>query len=225
MTPARRVSVLAGGVRTGAVAAAGARRAARRVSGGVRPIVAGVVCGLAALVVLALDGCAAPGGGASAHNDIDRCAAVLPLARDVVHGQGTLTLVRPVDRGDVDALTQQAGAVPPPSGPSGAAGVPGSGPPGGVAPGGSNEAGPHGPAGAPGARPKPTAAQAGPPLPKTCVIVYRGNYPAGSIPNSLPPGASGQYALVIVKVRHPALYRVLVTDTLPPSAKRSWWHF
>lgn len=235
MTPARGVPGLAGGVRPGVAAVGGARPVARRVSGGFRPIVAGV-CGLAALVVLALDGCAAPGGGASAHNDIDRCAAVLPLARDVVHGQGTLTLVRPVDRGDVDVLTQQAGAVPPSSGPPGSAGasgaagasgvVPGSGPPGGVAPGGSNEAGPHGPAGVPGERrPKPTAAQAGPPLAKTCVIVYRGNYPAGSIPNSLPPGASGQYALVIVKVRHPELYRVLVTDTLPPSAKRSWWHF
>jgi hypothetical protein len=223
MTPARGVrSVLTG------AAAVGARPAAS----GVRPVVAGV-CGLAALLVLALDGCAAPGGGASAHSDIARCAAVLPLARDVVHGQGTLALVRPVDRGDVDALTQQVGAVPPPtSGPSGTAsgppdsGVPGSGSPGGAAPGGSNQAGPHGPAGAPGERrPRPTAAQAGPPLPKACVIVYRGNYPAGSIPQSLPPGASGQYALVIVKVRHPALYRVLVTDTLPPSAKRSWWHF
>lgn len=255
MTPALGVSVLAGGVRPGAavvgarrMAAGVVRRVARRetgrVAGGVRPIVAGV-CGLAALVVLlALDGCAAPGGGASAHSDIARCAAVLPLARDVVHGQGTLTLVRPVDRGDVDALTQQVGAVPPSSSTSGSpgaavpgpSGVPGAGPPGSgpsgevapgeVAPGGSNEAGPHGPAGAPGERrPKPSVAQAGPPLPKTCVIVYRGNYPAGSIPQSLPPGASGQYALVIVKVRHPALYRVLVTDTLPPSAKRSWWHF
>jgi hypothetical protein len=161
-----------------------------------RPGVLAAVCGLAALVVLAMDGCASPGGGASAHNDVARCAAVLPLARDVVHGQGTLTLVRPVDRGDVDALTQQAGAVPPP------------------------------PSGPPGERtPKPSVAQAGPPLPKACLVVYRGSYPAGSIPHSLPAGASGQFALVIVKVRHPAVYRVLVTDALPPSAKRSWWHF
>jgi hypothetical protein len=90
--------------------------------------------------------------------------------------------------------------------------------PGGAAPGG--QAGPSGER-----PPKPTVAQGGPPLPKTCLVVYRGNYPAGSIPNSLPSGASGQYALVIAKVRHPAVYRVLITDTLPPSAKRSWWHF
>jgi hypothetical protein len=29
----------------------------------------------------------------------------------------------------------------------------------------------------------------------------------------------------VVKVRHPAVDRVLVTDTLPASAARSWWHF
>ena len=231
MTPLRsaRPGVLADGARPG-VAAVGGRP---RVAAGRRPVVA-AVCGLAALLVLTLDGCASPGGGASAHNDVARCAAVLPMARDVVHGQGTLTLVRPVDRGDVDALTQQVGAVPPP--PSGAPGsaVPGSAVPGSAVPGAVKGAGPSAangaepgnPAGPPGERPpKPSVAQAGPPLPKTCVVVYRGNYPAGSIPHSLPAGASGQFALVIVKVRHPAVYRVLVTDTLPPSAKRSWWHF
>jgi hypothetical protein len=181
---------------------------------------AAAVCGLAALVALALDGCASPGGGASAHNDIARCAAVLPLARDVVQGQGTLTLVRPVDKGDVDALTQQAGAVPPP------AGAPGPGAADGAEPGAANGAAPGKPSGPPGERaPKPSVAQAGQSLPKACVVVYRGSYPAGSIPHSLPAGAGGQFALVIVKVRHPAVYRVLVTDTLPPAAKRSWWHF
>jgi hypothetical protein len=191
-----------------------------------RPLLT-AVCVLAALVVLAaLDGCASPGGGATAHNDVARCAAVLPLARDVVHGQGTLTLVRPVDRGDVDALTQQAGAAPPPpsSGPGSAAhGAPRGAVPGGAVPGGAVPGGQAGPSGE--RPPKPTVAQGGPPLPKTCLVVYRGNYPAGSIPNSLPSGASGQFALVIVNVRHPAVYRVLITDTLPPSAKRSWWHF
>jgi hypothetical protein len=203
-----------------------------------RPVMLTVGVVAAALMVLAaLDGCASPGGGATAHNDIARCAAVLPLARDVVHGQGTLTLVRPVDRGDLDALTQQAGAVssPPslePGAPGGANGV-GSGAPNGAVPGGAvpggappNRAAPVHPAGPSAERPpKPTDAQTGQSLPKACLVVYRGNYPAGSIPHSQPSGASGEFALVIVKVRHPAVYRVLITDTLPPSAKRSWWHF
>ena len=236
----RRLAVAAGDRRL--AAAAGDRRLAAGAGARLVTAVRGrplltAVCVLAALVVLAaLDGCASPGGGATAHNDVARCAAVLPLARDVVHGQGTLTLVRPVDRGDVDALTQQAGAAPPlpSSGPGsavhGAPGgaVPGGAVPGGAAPGGAAPGGgaPGGQAGPSGERPpKPTVAQGGPPLPKTCLVVYRGNYPAGSIPNSLPPGASGQFALVIAKVRQPALYRVLITDTLPPSAKRSWWHF
>jgi hypothetical protein len=154
---------------------------------------------LAVLVAFVLTGCAAPGGGAPAHSDVARCAAVLPMARDVVHGHGTLTLVRPVDRSDVDALTREAGVDAPPA--------PVSKPPASPKP------------------PKPSQDQAGPPLPKACLIVYRGNYPVGSIPSALPPAHAGQYALIVVKVRHPAVDRVLVTDTLPASAARSWWHF
>jgi len=89
----RRLAAAAGDRRLAAGAGA---RLVTAVRG--RPLLTAVRV-LAALVVLAaLDGCASPGGGATAHNDVARCAAVLPLARDVVHGQGTLTLVRPVDR-------------------------------------------------------------------------------------------------------------------------------
>jgi hypothetical protein len=157
---------------------------------------------LAVLVAFVLTGCAAPGGGAPVHSDVARCAAVLPMARDVVHGQGTLTVVRPVDRADVDALTREAGVDSPPA--------PVSKPP----------ASPK-----PPRPPEPSQNEAGPPLPKACLIVYRGNYPAGSIPSALPPAHAGQYALIVVKVRHPAVDRVLVTETLPASAARSWWHF
>jgi hypothetical protein len=152
-------------------------------------VLAGAV--LAGLVVA---GCAAPGGGASAHNDVDRCAAVLPLASEVVHGRGTLTLVRPINKGDVDAITREAGVASPPAAPL---------------------------TKQPDASPSPD----GPSIPRACLIVYRGDYPAGPIPSALPPAVSGQYALIVAWVRRPALYRVLITSSLPASAKRSWWHF
>src|SRR6201999_604602 len=71
-----------------------------------------------ALVVLLATlgaGCAAPGGEASTNNDVNRCAAVLPLARQVVHGNGTLSLIRPINRVQIDALTRDVGASPPPA--------------------------------------------------------------------------------------------------------------
>jgi hypothetical protein len=159
-------------------------RAARRCR-----VLAGAV--LAGLVVA---GCAAPGGGASAHNDVDRCAAVLPLASEVVHGRGTLTLVRPINKADVDAITREAGVASPPTAPL-------------------------------TKQPQASPSPANPSIPRACLIVYRGDYPAGTIPNALPPGGSGQYALIVAWVRRPALYRVLITSSLPASAKRSWWHF
>ncbi|HEY0577111.1 MAG TPA: hypothetical protein VGD73_23665 [Pseudonocardia sp.] len=159
-------------------------RAARRCR-----VLAGAV--LAGLVVA---GCAAPGGGASAHNDVDRCAAVLPLASEVVHGRGTLTLVRPINKADVDAITREAGVASPPTPPL-------------------------------TKQPQASPSPANPSIPRACLIVYRGDYPAGTIPSALPPGVSGQYALIVAWVRRPALYRVLITSSLPASAKRSWWHF
>jgi len=159
-----------------------------------RAIRCGGVLVAATLAVLAVAGCAAPGGGASAHNDVDRCAAVLPLASEVVHGQGTLTLVRPINKRDVDAITREVGVTSPPSAPL---------------------------TKQPQASPSPADSS----IPRACLIVYRGDYPAGSIPSALPPAASGQYALIVAWVRRPALYRVLITSSLPASAKRSWWHF
>jgi hypothetical protein len=150
---------------------------------------------VAVLLAAALTGCASPGGGASTRNDANRCAAVLPLANDVVHGQGTLTLVRPVDRADIEAITRQVGVVA------------------SRRPGASSS--PRAPA--PSVKP--------PPGPKACLVVYRGNYPAGLIADAQPAGASGQYALVVLWVRHPAVERVLITNAVPASAHRHWWHF
>jgi hypothetical protein len=157
----------------------------------------GSVLAGAVLAGLAVAGCAAPGGGASAHNDVDRCAAVLPLASAVVHGRGTLTVVRPINKHDVDAITSEAGVTALPAAPLRQQ---------------------------PEASPRPDA-QAGPSQPRACLVVYRGDYPAGTVPSALPPAISGQYALVVAWVRRPAVYRVLVTSSLPASAKRSWWHF
>ena len=153
-------------------------------------------CASAVLLgLLTLSGCASPGGGASAHNDVDRCAAVLPMARDVVHGHGTLTLVRPINQAGTAQITAQVTGTPPTT---------------------------------PTARPPHSASahalkQRRPP--KTCLIVYRGDYPAGSLAGSVPPGAGGHYALILLRVRHPVVDRVLVADTLPAAAHRSWWHF
>lgn len=149
-----------------------------------------------ALLAALLGGCASPGGGAAAHNDVARCAAALPLARDVVHGQGTLVVVRPVNRADVDALSRAAGVAPPPPPP--------------------RPTTPH---------PHPTPQAGPPPPPKACLVVYRGDYPPGAIPAALPPATSGHYALIVLGVRHPSVYRVLVTPDLPAAAKQSWWHF
>jgi len=146
------------------------------------------------LVGAAVAACASPGGGASGRADVARCAAVLPLARDVVHGQGVLILVRPVDRKTVDAIAREAGVAAEPT--------------------------PRIHSAHP-ARSNPTTL----PLPRACLVVYEGDFPAGSIPTALPRSARGRYALIVLRVRHPTVVRVLVADRLPPSARRTWWHF
>ena len=154
---------------------------------------------LAALAALALvlAGCAAPGGGAGTHNDVGRCAAVLPLAEAVLHGRGTLTVVRPVTRDDVDAISAQAGVAPLPKATR---------PPGPPPQRGQQDPG------------------TGPPLPHACLVVYHGDYPAGSVPQALAPAVSGQYALVVARVRQPSVIRVLVLPTLPSDTRpRPWW--
>lgn len=55
--------------------------------------------------------------------------------------------------------------------------------------------------------------------PKTCLVVYHGTYPPGAIPGATPPATSGSYALIVLRVRHPSVVRVLVTNDIPPAAK------
>ena len=56
---------------------------------------------------------------------------------------------------------------------------------------------------------------AGTRVPKTCLIVYQGNYPPGAITAASPPAVAGRYTLMVLRVRHPSIDRVLVTDRLP----------
>ncbi|HEV7831597.1 MAG TPA: hypothetical protein VGP04_22735 [Pseudonocardiaceae bacterium] len=128
--------------------------------------------------------CSGPRSGASATSNVSSCAAVLPLARNVVHEQGTLTVVRRISRDDADALSRKLGATPP------------------AAPSTAARPGPHRPA--------------RPGWPKACLVVYRGNYPAGAISGASPPAVAGHYALIVLRVRHPAVDRILVTDQPPP---------
>lgn len=68
---------------------------------------------VAVAISLLVAGCAGPRSDATT-SDVSGCAAVLPLARDVVHGHGTLAAIRKISRADLDALTREAGVTPPP---------------------------------------------------------------------------------------------------------------
>src|SRR5437660_4900897 len=57
--------------------------------------------------------CSGPRSGASVTGDVSGCAAVLPLARRVVHDEGTLTRVKHISKADADALSRKLGATPP----------------------------------------------------------------------------------------------------------------
>jgi hypothetical protein len=140
--------------------------------------------GVTIALVLAV-ACSGPRSGASVTGDVSGCAEVLPLAHDIVHGEGTLVLIRRVSKGDVDALSRKLGVTPP-------------------APlrthAGSPR--PHHPV-----QPK---------WPKACLVIYQGNYPPGTIAGASPPAVAGHYTLVVLRVRHPSIARILVTDRLPP---------
>ncbi|MGB8963156.1 MAG: hypothetical protein WCC38_14520 [Pseudonocardiaceae bacterium] len=141
-------------------------------------------------VALALTGaaaCSGPRSGASITGHVAGCAAVLPLARDVVHDEGTLTLVRRISKADADALSRKLGATPLPPRPH--AGLP---------------------------RPHPPARSS---WPKACLVVYHGDYPAGTIIGASPPAVAGHYALIVLRVRHASIDRILITDTLPANLK------
>jgi hypothetical protein len=123
--------------------------------------------------------CSVPRGGNSPMSDVAGCAAVLPLARDTVHGKGSLVVVHSLGPKAADELYTELGAPP---------------------------------------RPRPSGVPAPPPtpdqLPKTCIVVYEGDYPAGSVTGA-DAGATGKYALIVARVRHPVVYRVLLSPTLP----------
>jgi hypothetical protein len=55
--------------------------------------------------------------------------------------------------------------------------------------------------------------------PKACLIVYHGDYPRGMIVGASPPAVAGHYALIVLRVRHPSIDRILVTDALPAGLK------
>jgi hypothetical protein len=129
--------------------------------------------------------CSGPRSGASATSEVSGCAAVLPLARSIVHDEGTLTEVRRISRTDADALSRALG-VNPLAPPRSRTGLPS----------------PHRPA--------------HPGWPHACLVVYRGNYPAGTIAGASPPAVAGRYALIVLRVRHPSVERIMVTDHLPP---------
>jgi hypothetical protein len=128
--------------------------------------------------------CSGPRSGASVSTEVSGCAAVLPLARRIVHDEGTLTEVRRISRSDADALSRQLG-VNPLAPPRSRIGLPT----------------PHRP-GRPG-------------WPHACLVVYRGDYPLGTIAGTSPPAVAGRYALIVLRVRHPSVERILVTDHLP----------
>ena len=143
--------------------------------------------GLAMLLALTV-ACSGPRSGASATSDISACAAVLPLARNIVHDQGTLTLIRRINQTDADALASKLGVTP-------------------TAP---SQPHPRHP------RPHPAAQTR---QPKTCLIVYHGNYPPGTITSASRPAMAGHYALMVLRVRHASIDRVLVSNRLPPGLK------
>jgi hypothetical protein len=160
-----------------------------------RPPLSGSWCrralgaGLAAVFVVAA-ACSGPRSGASAITDVSGCAAVLPLANQIVHGEGTLTTIRWISKRDADALSRKLGVPPPP-------------PP------------------QPQTRPQPRLPRVHHHLrsrwPKACLVVYRGNYPPGAIAGASPPALAGRYALLVLRIRHPSIERILVTDRFPPS--------
>lgn len=160
-------------------------------------MVPAVVAGLALALVAA---CSGPRSGASATSEVSGCAAVLPLARDIVHDQGTLTLIRRINQADADALARKLGvtpATPPQHQPQ--------------PPSHTRHRGPY----------LPTRIR----QPKTCLIVYHGNYPRGMIARASPPAVAGHYALMVLRVRHPSIDRILVTDTLPAGLHPRFIHF
>ncbi|MGH3718728.1 MAG: hypothetical protein ACRDRI_07785 [Pseudonocardiaceae bacterium] len=148
-----------------------------------RAVAAGAVIAIAAAAA-----CSGSGSLTSVTGKVSGCAAVLPLANNIVHNEGTLTLVRRISRSEADTLSRKLGATPPvPPQPLG------------------GSSGAHRPV------------QFG--WPKACLVVYRGDYPQGTIDGASPPAVAGHYTLMVLRVRHPSADRILVTDRLPSSLR------
>ena len=131
-------------------------------------------------VLLSAMACSVPRGGNSPVSDISGCATVLPLARDAVHGRGTLVLVKNLGPREEGELYRELGGPPQPTPP-------------------------------PGAPPPPPDDSK---LPKTCIIGYDGDYPPGSV-DDVDDTATGRYALIVLRVRKPTIYRVMLVNQLP----------
>jgi hypothetical protein len=58
-----------------------------------------------------------------------------------------------------------------------------------------------------------------------CLVAYHGQFRSDAIPGAQPAAATGQYALIFLWVRHPSVERILITNVLPASTHRPWWHF
>jgi hypothetical protein len=151
------------------------------------------------------------------------------MARDLVHGPGRLVLVRPLRPADADTIARDAGRPPAASsaGPSTAAG-PGHRPQSPRPSGAEHPAGAaHPPDAAHPQSPRPQGGHPGTPgrTPRLCLVAYQGTFRADAIAGAQPAGATGTYAMIFLWVRHPAVDRILITDVLPASSRRPWWHF
>ncbi|WP_018332439.1 hypothetical protein [Actinomycetospora chiangmaiensis] len=154
-------------------------------------------------VVLAscLTGCAAPGGGAGAHNAVGKCASVIGLSRTAVPGGGAPEIIRPVTVEDIGALTLAAGV--PTTLPTTKAPKPAGPPP----------------------VPPPTDA-AGDPIPRYCLVVVPGRFAPNSVPGAVPAGAGGDHVLVVAATRPAQVERLLITTGVPSIATpHPWWQF
>jgi hypothetical protein len=52
---------------------------------------------------------------------------------------------------------------------------------------------------------------------RRCLLVYRGPYRNGDVAGAR---GAGRYAIFFVRIRHPSLVRVAVSDQLPPEVRR-----
>ena len=153
---------------------------------GARSTIAGV---LSVVVVGAQLGCSGPRGGSSLHSltsQVNSCAVTLPIARAAVSRRGRLVTIHPLRRGQADRIVRAVEGLS----------SRGSSRPPTMAP----------PATTQGVHPSPLSAVA-------CVVVYRGPYGRGEVAGA--EQYRGHYALLIVRVRHPAVLRVFLVDRLP----------